>query len=306
MLRIAFSVCGSCIPCAIASASVTLDISPFKLSSFENSIFFRFPLVAFSNVFKSYEVYGPSVSLPGRNIVYGNPDCSRYSSLNFLKSSTPKAFIMANGNCFRRTTPVLETRKNRFIFSLRFLAPSIRLCSPTLSVISGPLSPSQRFDGKAVVPEQETIPSTPSRWGSMLFAKRWSATTTSRFSASPKSSRPFSALLVTARTRYPFDSKFATTSCPTPPVLPVTSTKSPGFIVPWHLVSRLVAVAGAQVPVPRPRKVAEGRSRSFRRADEDVCPCWRLVGSEAAPEATTARRRRRRRSGERERRRRWW
>mmetsp|Transcript_4788 Transcript_4788/g.9327 ORF Transcript_4788/g.9327 Transcript_4788/m.9327 type:complete len:200 (+) Transcript_4788:473-1072(+) len=152
--------------------------------------------------------------------------------------------MMRKGNCLRRTTPVLETSKNLLMLSLCFTAASIKLCNPTLSVISGPLSPSHRAEGKAVVPEHDTTPSTPSMYGSNVSACLWSATTTSKLgSDEPNNALPFSASRVTALTLYPLLTRLATTSCPTPPVLPVTKTKSPGAMVALQSTLRVGTAA---------------------------------------------------------------
>jgi hypothetical protein len=42
-----------------------------------------------SSVLRSYEVYGPSVSLLGRRMVYGRPEPSSAISLSCLNFNTP-------------------------------------------------------------------------------------------------------------------------------------------------------------------------------------------------------------------------
>lgn len=70
-------------------ATAMREASPSWSSCMEICTSWRVPAVACSSVFKSYEVYGPSVSLLGRRIVQGSPDCCRSSSACFLYCSTP-------------------------------------------------------------------------------------------------------------------------------------------------------------------------------------------------------------------------
>lgn len=108
---------------------------------------------------------------------------------------------------------------NRFKPGDWALAALMRLEVPTRSVCSGPLSPFQRADGKAVVPVHATTASM--SWRALedlrTSSKRRSVDTTSSPSGEPKSWRALSADRTMARTRYPRSRRFATTSCPTPP-----------------------------------------------------------------------------------------
>jgi hypothetical protein len=91
----------------------------------------RAPDVALSRVFKSYDVYGPSVSRPGRKIVYGNPEFSTHSSPFLFHFSTPNAFKTTNGITFVLKTPTLDTKTNRFKFGANFFVASTTFRAPT-------------------------------------------------------------------------------------------------------------------------------------------------------------------------------
>jgi hypothetical protein len=107
-----------------------------------------------------------------------------------------------------RLTPTEETRTKRAILGDCSPTAASRLRTAVLSVASGPLPPSQRLEGKAVVPVAHTTASMPSHAPlarSAAPSRRSTAVTASAplpcaASVPAKTARPRSALRTSART----------------------------------------------------------------------------------------------------------
>uniref|UniRef100_A0A7C8ZLG4 Uncharacterized protein n=1 Tax=Opuntia streptacantha TaxID=393608 RepID=A0A7C8ZLG4_OPUST len=207
-----------------ASATTSLLASPTSLSPCPMTTACRSPAVALRRVFRSYEVYGPSVNLPGLIMVNGIPDSRRKSSPIFLYFRTPKRFMMLHGSSLDLVTPMEETRTN--LLSVRGDRDT-RFLSPSQSTLSGVLSPSHLREGKAVVPVQHITCVTPSSIdGSRSSRFLVSPFHTCNFSSScsPNNLVAFSGSRNKRRTLIFRLSNDATTNCPTPPVPPTTRT----------------------------------------------------------------------------------
>mmetsp|Transcript_905 Transcript_905/g.2635 ORF Transcript_905/g.2635 Transcript_905/m.2635 type:complete len:215 (-) Transcript_905:39-683(-) len=174
--------------------------------------------VAFKSVFKSYDVYGPSVNRPGRIIVKSKSSAfsfcnrSKYVSDFLLYFKTPNKFKTTYGILSVLVTPTEDIITNLlffsplFFFALRkqiFFAARITFAVAISSVCSGPLFSFHLADGNAVVPKQHTtstsFSSSSSSFPSAMIVSN--AFSTSR-----------SSLTSTSRTRSRFSSSSSSSS----------------------------------------------------------------------------------------------
>ena len=172
--------------------------------------------VAFKSVFKSYDVYGPSVNRPGRIIVKSKSSAfsfcnrSKYVSDFLLYFKTPNKFKTMYGILSVLVTPTEDIITNLLFFSpffffvLRkqiFFAARITFAVAISSVCSGPLFSFHLADGNAVVPKQHTTSTSfPS------FSSPFSSSFPSAMIVSNAFSTSRSSLTSTSRTRSRFSS----------------------------------------------------------------------------------------------------
>jgi len=131
---------------------------------------------------------------------------------------------MLQGSLSNFVTPTDETRTNLFTDEGN---AATRLRIPSQSVFSGVLSPSQRLDGKAVVPVQQITSVTPSKIDALSSSGcRVSPVKilSLLISCLPNKASAFYGSRINSCVLTPRSSNLATTICPTPPVPPTTNT----------------------------------------------------------------------------------